>query len=201
MLKSIIKSILLPKVLFNLLLNYAFIKINNVSVETFPKINGVLFIRNKGSIKLGTGIHINSSLISNPIGGSTKTCLATYSKEAKLIIGNRVFLSNAAIIANKEIVIDDDVYIGASVKIYDTDFHSLYSEQRLLGSNDPDIQSKPVHIKRAVFIGAHSIVLKGVTIGEGAVIGAGSVVTKDVGDYEIWGGNPARFIKKLTVLK
>lgn len=47
-----------------------------------------------------------------------------------------------------------------------------------------------------LFIGAHSIILKGVTIGECAIIGAGSVVTKDVGDDEIWGGNPAKCIRK-----
>ena len=164
---------------------------------SFPDIKGILFVRNKGCMQLGKEIRINSSLISNPIGGSTKTCLVTYSLGARLVIGDRVFMSNAAIVANREISIQDDVYIGASVKIYDTDFHSTYWYNRVLGAKDPDIQSKPVTIKKYAFIGAHSIVLKGVTIGQGAVIGAGSVITRDVGDFEMWGGNPARCIRNI----
>lgn len=62
---------------------------------------------------------------------------------------------------------------------------------------DPGIKSKPILIKEGAFIGAHSIVLKGVTIGKYSVIGAGSVITKDIPDNEVWAGNPARFIKKL----
>lgn len=53
-----------------------------------------------------------------------------------------------------------------------------------------------VVIKRYAYIGANTVICKPVTIGEGAVIGASSVVTKDVPAYEIWAGNPARFIKK-----
>lgn len=62
---------------------------------------------------------------------------------------------------------------------------------------DPGIKSKPILIKEGAFIGAHAIVLKGVTIGKYSVIGAGSVITKDIPDNEVWAGNPARFIKKL----
>lgn len=52
-------------------------------------------------------------------------------------------------------------------------------------------------IKDNAFIGAHSIILKGVTIGEKSIIGAGSVVARDVPDGEIWAGNPAKFIKNI----
>lgn len=54
-----------------------------------------------------------------------------------------------------------------------------------------------VYIKRNAFLGARTIITKPVTIGEGACVGAGSVVTKDIPDYEIWAGNPAKFIKKI----
>ena len=53
-----------------------------------------------------------------------------------------------------------------------------------------------VRIKRKVHIGWNAIICKPVTIGEGAIVGAGSVVTKDIPDYEVWAGNPARCIKK-----
>ena len=59
-------------------------------------------------------------------------------------------------------------------------------------------RNAPVVIKDLAFIGMHSIILKGVTIGEKSIIGAGSVVSKDVPDGEIWAGNPARFIKKVV---
>ena len=85
--------------------------------------------------------------------------------------------------------------LGGGVKVYDTDFHSLDSQVRLNG--DTDIKSRPVVIGKRVFVGGHSIILKGVTIGDDSVIGAGSVVTKNVPAGEIWAGNPARFIKKV----
>lgn len=94
-------------------------------------------------------------------------------------------------------IIEDNVFIGGSCKIYDNDFHPISMEKRI--SFFDDIPNKPVLIKRGAFIGAHSIVLKGVIVGEGAVVGAGSVVTGNIPDGEIWAGNPARFIKKLRV--
>lgn len=55
-----------------------------------------------------------------------------------------------------------------------------------------------IYIKKGAYLGAHTIVCKPVTIGQGAVVGAGSVVTKDIPDYEVWAGNPARFRKKIV---
>ena len=60
-----------------------------------------------------------------------------------------------------------------------------------------NINGRTVEIGDDVFIGAFSIILKGVRVGDGAVIGAGSVVTKDIPSREIWGGNPIRFLRKL----
>ena len=107
----------------------------------------------------------------------------------KISIGNNVGISNTAIVSAESIVIDDNVMIGGSCKIYDTDFHSIRYEYRM--------QKPDTHIKEGAFIGAHSIILKGVIIGKHSVIGAGSVVTKSVPDDEIWAGNPAHFIRKV----
>lgn len=79
-------------------------------------------------------------------------------------------------------------------KIYDTDFHWLDFEKRIRETGG---KTSPVTIKDGAFIGGSCIILKGVTIGEKSVIGAGSVVTKSVPDGEMWAGNPAKFIRKL----
>lgn len=81
--------------------------------------------------------------------------------------------------------------------VYDTDFHSLDPLIRASSDDTKHRVEKPVLIKSNAFIGAHSIILKGVTIGENSIIGAGSVVTKSVPDNQIWAGNPARFIREI----
>lgn len=82
--------------------------------------------------------------------------------------------------------------------IMDSNFHSTNWQDRL--DRKRDIQNHtnaPVHIGDVVFIGAHSIICKGITIGDHAMIAAGSIVVSDVPANEIWGGNPAKFIKKI----
>jgi acetyltransferase-like isoleucine patch superfamily enzyme len=151
-----------------------------------------------GNCVIGSNLDMNNRLSSNPIG-LTQPCVFFVDKGAQLQIGNNVGLSQAAIICHLSITIGDNVKIGGGVCIYDTDFHSIYPEIRK--SPKLDLLNKvkiPVVIKNNAFIGAHTIILKGVTIGENAVIGAGSVVTKDVPDNEIWAGNPAKLIKVLT---
>lgn len=63
---------------------------------------------------------------------------------------------------------------------------------------DTHIKTDAVTIKEGAFIASHCIILKGVTVGRRAVVGAGSVVTKDVPDDEVWAGNPARFVKRVV---
>lgn len=111
-------------------------------------------------------------------------------------IGNRCRMSNVAICSFMKVRIEDDVYIGGDVRIYDTDFHSLDFSNRV-SPVDNNIKSLPVLIKHGAFIGASSIILKGVTVGEYSIIGAGSVVTKNIPNGEIWAGNPAKFLKKV----
>jgi acetyltransferase-like isoleucine patch superfamily enzyme len=75
----------------------------------------------------------------------------------------------------------------------DTDFHPLDPERR---RNDPlDGATRPVVIEDDVFIGMNSLILKGVRLGKGCVIGAGSVVTHDVPAGAVAAGNPARIIR------
>ena len=157
------------------------------------RINGLIRLYGRGEVLVGDNVKINSCESSNPIGGMTH-CVLSVASNARLTIGNNVGISNAAIVCHKSITIEDNVLIGGSVKIYDTDFHSLNYQLRGKGKKDIG-NSKDVVIKKDAFIGAHTIILKGVTIGERAIIGAGSVVTRDVGNDEIWAGNPIRKIR------
>ncbi|HZK54109.1 MAG TPA: acyltransferase [Desulfosporosinus sp.] len=170
------------------------LKKNKVITGTDVYIRGRMYIEGTG-ITIGSHVWINSEISANPIGGNEFTSFVTYNK-GNITIGNNVGLSNVAICSMASVTIDNDVMIGGSCKIYDTDFHSVEYEKRMM-LHDQDIHTAPIHIKKGAFIGAHSIILKGVTIGERAVVGAGSVVTKSIPDDEIWVGNPAQFKRKI----
>ena len=134
----------------------------------------------------------------NPIGDCHPFLCLYCSRDASLIIGSNSGISNSTIFATKQIMIGNNVMIGADCKIYDWDFHSIKFNDRM-AKPDTTVACKPVEIKDGAWIGAHSIILKGTVIGERSVIGAGSVVAgKIIGDDEIWAGNPARFIRKIN---
>ena len=116
---------------------------------------------------------------------------------SKIIIGNNVGISGSTINATTSITIGDNTIIGSGCLITDTDSHPIYAAERNLPDWPKYTKSKPIVIGKNVFIGARSIMLKGVTIGDGAVVGAGSVVTKDVPANTIVAGNPARVIKTI----
>lgn len=179
---------------FNKLYNHRMIIKNHVNIGDNLIINGRIYIVGN-NIAIGNNVKLNSGYKFNPIGGQERTMLVT-NNNGKIKIGNNVGISNSTIVSHNEITIEDNVMIGGSCKIYDTDFHSIQFEKRI-GKYDDNIKTSPITIKKNSFIGAHSIILKGITIGEGSVIGAGSVVTKNVPSNEIWGGNPAKYIKKV----
>ncbi len=183
------------------IINFPQLKFNNVKMGAGCKLRGKLYVKRAGkrsgvSITIGEGVCINSSLKADPIGGQTRTILYTR-HNGRIQIGKGVGISNTAIVSEISVKIGDYSNIGGGTKIYDTDFHSLDPEIRLHG--DDDIHNAPVNIGSCVFVGGHCIILKGVTIGDNAVVGAGSVVTKNIPANEIWAGNPARFIKKVGV--
>lgn len=108
-------------------------------------------------------------------------------KDASIKIGNGTYLNrNTVIVSQKQIEIGNDCKISWDVVIMDTDLHPLPGETR--------VDTKPVIIMDNVWIGCRVIVLKGVTIGSGAIIAAGAVVTKDIPDNSIAAGVPARII-------
>jgi acetyltransferase-like isoleucine patch superfamily enzyme len=175
--------------------NFIVLKTANIAYNNSLVVNGRLTIIGKGKISVGSNVIINSGLDKNPVGLATKTILFPY-PNANIRIGNNVGISNSLLCAMSSITIGDNVRVGGGSQILDNDFHSLHLQYRL-ANPDPDVQSKPIVIKAGAFIGCNSIILKGVTVGERSVVAAGSVVTKSIPDDEIWGGNPANFIKFL----
>lgn len=173
--------------------------IHKVNYTSNICIRGRLFVKNntkkRGAISIGDRVTINSSIRANPVAGNVTKLYAM--RNGKITIGNNVGLSNCTIISNHEVVLADDVLIGAGTLITDTDFHSTRFEERITDTLYEDEKCN-ILIDSGVFIGANCIVLKGVTIGKHSVIGAGSVVTKSVPEGEIWAGNPVRFIKKIV---
>lgn len=175
-------------------------KFNLNGVEFVPDFTSlgipIVAIARKGTFKIGRNFIFNSGVFYNMIGRQQKCYFVVYDG-ATLTIGSNVSMSSTAITCYQQITIQDNVKIGGNVVIYDTDFHSLDPLER---NHVPEIyntQTKPVLIMQGAFIGAHSTILKGVTIGENSIVGAGSVVSKNIPSNEIWAGNPAKFIRSL----
>jgi acetyltransferase-like isoleucine patch superfamily enzyme len=146
-------------------------------------------------IRIGDGCRIHSGF-GNPVGSHSRMTLWV-GPEGRLTLGDRVGLSNSTIVCMREVSIGDEALVGGDSKIYDTDFHSVRAEERARRGN-PGTRTSPVSIGARVFVGGHSVLLKGVTIGEGAVIGAGSVVRTPVPPAQLWIGNPARWFRDLA---
>jgi acetyltransferase-like isoleucine patch superfamily enzyme len=152
--------------------------------------------RYRGSrIELGDGLTLRSWYSSNPLAPNHPVVLATRRPQAVLRIANDCGFTGTTLVAAERIEIGNRVAVGANVTITDTDFHPLHPDERrhdfLAG------QHAPVIIKDDVFIGMQSLILKGVTIGRGSVVGAGSVVTRNVPAGVIVAGNPAQIVKSL----
>lgn len=146
-------------------------------------------------IVLGNNIKINNSLYSNQIGYNTPCILRA--ENGNIVIGDNVGMSQTAIIASgANVKIGNHTLLGGGVKIYTSDFHSINYEYRMSFSIDKQHRKNcPITIGNDCFIGAGSIILKGVTVGDRTVIGAGSVVTKDIPSDCIAGGNPCRVLR------
>lgn len=170
---------------------------NNVAYKSFHT-NGIpyVMVARGGDFSIGRNFAMNNGIKGNPIG-CYERCTFFVDRGAVLTIGDNVGMSQAALICHKSITIGNNVKIGGGVCIYDTDFHSLDPVIRRSSEDLKNRTEKPVVIGNDVFIGAKSIILKGVTIGENSVIGAGSVVTKSVPANQIWAGNPAKFIRNI----
>lgn len=156
----------------------------------------------KGSrICLGDRVVLCSDSRFTALGVNHPVLLRTLRPGAAIIIGNDTGISGSAICAAMHVEFGDQCLLGANVTITDTDFHAIKPTERRFNSNPMEIGAAPIKIEDNVFIGAQSIVLKGVRIGTDSVIGAGSVVVANIPAGVIAVGNPARIIRPLIAEK
>lgn len=183
-------------------------------IKLYPRINrmilkshGVVFGKNiqipgkvswliRGArITIGDNFYLSSGNGVNPIASNLQADVYV-EPGATLTIGNNVGMSSTRLWIHESVRIGNNVKIGGCVLITDTDAHPMdYVVRR---SSNEGTKSAPVVIEDDVWVGAHCIILKGVTIGARSIIGAGSVVTNSIPVDCVAAGNPCRVIKSLN---
>ena len=146
-------------------------------------IDGLPFITGHARIEIGNDV---------TLGGKIAIASGRFLENPRLVIGDRSFIGwNTSITVNQEVLIEEDVKISFDCRISDSDGHVRQADLRAAHAplNPRDI--RPVRICRHAWIGNAAHIMKGVTIGEGAIIGANSVVISNIPAYSLALGNPA----------
>lgn len=180
------------------IVSYLYLKYYGIETKFgYVELNGFpLIVKHRDArIIINEGVTLNSTCKSNFAGINHRVILAAPAETSRLIINKGSGISGATIVAVKEVILEDGVGLGANSCVYDTDFHPIDVIARSKQKNITDAIAKPVCIKEGALIGANAIILKGVTVGKFSVIGAGSVVTRNIPDDVVAAGNPARVIK------
>lgn len=150
-------------------------------------------------------IHPLSDVKSTNIGDNTNIWqFCVVFPEAKIGTGCNIC---ANVLIENEVIVGNDVTVKSGVQLWDgvTLEDNVFVGPNVTFTNDlfprsknPDWKLSKTVVKKGASIGANATILCGITIGENAMIGAGSVVTKDVPAGEVWVGNPARFFKQIN---
>jgi acetyltransferase-like isoleucine patch superfamily enzyme len=150
------------------------------------------------AIELGRRVALCSTSRWNPVGVCHPVILRTLNAGAHIAIGDDSGLSGVSICAACSVRIGAECLLGANVVVTDSDFHPVAPTGRRQ-SSAAAAGAAPVVIEDNVWLGMNVIVLKGVRIGRNSVVGAGSIVTRDIPADCIAAGNPARVVRQLTV--
>lgn len=151
-------------------------------VGKMTTVRGWPHVRGKGQIRIGKNVKIWSQLGTTDIHAWSG---------ARIEIGDGSFINTGTILSARQLIsIGRNCQIANQVIMMDNDFHGT-------ANRDEEPTPEPIILEDNVWIATRCTILKGVRIGEGAVVAAGSVVTKDVAPYTMVGGVPARYIKSL----
>lgn len=155
------------------------------------RIERIPYIRGSGRIVIGRGVYL-SGKINIGLSGSSPSVTPT------LRIGDGTFVGHECSFNLRHgIHIGNECLLAGGIVVQDHDGHPLDAVRRRAGEPAPESEVAAVSIADGAWIGRRSIILKGVSIGENAVVGAGSLVTRDVPANTVVAGNPARVIKTL----
>jgi galactoside O-acetyltransferase len=167
------------------------------------------------NFRLTIGKPIENKIYLKVGNDSILDCNVTFESETgEVSVGDRCFIGASNIICKSKIEFGDNVFVAWGSYFYDHDSHSIDYRERenditmqlqdyragrnfIENKNWAVVNTVPIKICSNAWIGMNCTILKGVTIGVGAIVGAGSVVTKDVADWTIVGGNPAKIIKEI----
>ena len=158
-----------------------------------PRLIQPALLLGQGRIVFGKDVILGYS--PSPYLHSTYIHIEARQVAANIQIGNRVMINNnlAIICEGSQISIGDDCLIGPSCIIVDSDFHHLDPKLRRTGTP----RMEPVMLGCNVFVGANVTILRGTSIGDNSVVGAGAVVSGSYPPNVVIGGNPARVLKSL----
>lgn len=144
-----------------------------------------------GDLELHIGDHVT-------MHGSTTLNGAKVFARPRLVIGDRTHCgSSFGVSVGEEVVIGSDVMIASHVGLFAYSSHPVEAEARIKGLPASPESSRPIYIRDKAWICTGTMIMKGVTVGEGSIVAAGSVVTEDVPPYTIVAGNPAKVVKRL----
>lgn len=180
--------------------DYDFLKRSGVETELgYVTLHGMPIIsKREGSIiKMGKGVVLVSNSSANTAGVNHPVIIATYSKDAEVIIGDNVGMSGTSINCVSHCELRENVMLGANVNVWDTDFHPVNPSVRANQKSMLEAETSPIVLERNVWVGANTTILKGVTIGENTVVGTMSLVNKSLPANSICAGIPASKIKDL----
>lgn len=188
----------LVRMRFYPMLNRVLLKKKGAVLGRNVQIPGKLNLVTSGNnvIGIGDNFYFSSGDAVNPISSNLQGAIYL-ENGASLKIGNNVGMSSTRMWVRDSVTIGNNVKIGACVLITDTDAHPLdYLARR---SSNVGTKSAPIVIEDDVWVGAHSIILKGVTIGARSIIGAGSVVVRSIPADCVAAGNPCKVIKSINI--